>query len=147
MARPSFLCDHDLNEAIYDGVRRQEPVIEITKVRELGLQEASDPEVLEYAAQHGLIVVSHDANTMTAHAYDRITQGEKMPGLFVVQQKSPIGPVVNNLVLIWSATDLEVTVGAGGAGKTFNIQLSTLNVQLLVVPVLVGMTDARLTFK
>jgi hypothetical protein len=107
MGRPSFLCDHDLNEAIYDGVRRREPVIEIIRVREVGLREASDPEVLEYAAQHGLIVVSHDANTMTAHAYNRIAQGEKMSGLFVVQQKSPIGPVVSNLVLIWSATDSE----------------------------------------
>ena len=107
MARPSFLCDHDLNEAIYDGARRQEPAMEIIRVREVGLQKSSDPEVLDYAAHHNLIIVSHDANTMTAHAYDRVAQAKKMSGLFVVQQKSPIGPVVSSLVLIWSATDLE----------------------------------------
>lgn len=34
-----------------------------------------------------------------------------MRGLFVVQQDSPIGPIIENLILIWSATDADEWIG------------------------------------
>ena len=50
----------------------------------------SDPDVLEYAARHDLIVVTHDRNTMTAHASDRIKNKLPMPGVVVVPQKTEV---------------------------------------------------------
>ena len=68
MRCPRFLADHDLNEHIVAGVLRREPATDFSRVRDFGLSEAADNEVLGFAHQHGLLVVSHDVNTMTAAA-------------------------------------------------------------------------------
>jgi len=107
MSRPRFLADHDLNEHIVSGVLRQEPTMNFLRVRDLGMSKSSDEEVLDHAERERLLVVSHDVNTMPAAAYARLSRGQSFPGLFMVQQTSPIGPVIENLVLIWAASDLE----------------------------------------
>ncbi|MBI2803473.1 MAG: DUF5615 family PIN-like protein [Planctomycetes bacterium] len=111
MSRPRFLADHDLNEHIVDAVQRREPAIEFIRARDVGMGERSDDDVLAYAGQHGYIIVSHDVNTMTNAAYMMLDAGGTMNGLLMVQQTKPIGPVVDSLVLIWSASDAEEWVG------------------------------------
>lgn len=107
MSRPRFLADHDLNEHLIDGVLRREPGIEFIRTRDVGLSDRPDPEILAYAAGQGLIVVSHDVNTMPAHAYSRLAAGEPVAGLFLVRQTRAIGPIIDSLVLIWSASEAE----------------------------------------
>jgi len=107
MSRPQFLADHDLNEHIVNGVLRQEPTMNFLRVRDLGMSESADEEVLDHADRERLLVVSHDVNTMPAAAYARLFRGQSFPGLFMVQQMSPIGPMIESLVLIWAASDLE----------------------------------------
>ena len=107
MSRPEFLADHDLNEHIVDGVLRREPSIRLIRVREVGLDKRPDHEILEYAAREGLIVVSHDVNTMPAPAFSRVEEGLPMTGLLVVHQSDPVGRIIDDLVLIWSATTAE----------------------------------------
>ncbi len=51
------------------------------------------------------LVVSHNVNTVPASAYARVSADKSIAGLFMVQQTSPIGPVIDDLVLIWSATE------------------------------------------
>ena len=91
MNRPEFLADHDLNEHIVDGVLRREPSIRLIRVREVGLDKRPDHEILEYAARKGLIVVSHDVNTMPAPAVTRVEEGLPMAGLLMVHQSDPVG--------------------------------------------------------
>jgi hypothetical protein len=67
--------------------------------------ESSDSEVLDYAAENSLIVVSHDVNTMPAEAYARIATGKRIAGLLMVKQSYPIAPVIDSLILIWSASE------------------------------------------
>jgi hypothetical protein len=90
MSRPSFLADHDLNEHIIDGVLRREPAAEFMRARDRGLADKPDSELLAFAADRGFLVVSHDVNTMTAHAYARLTSGDPMSGLLMVRQTEPI---------------------------------------------------------
>lgn len=86
---------------------RLEPSLEWQRVRDVGLSERSDAEVLAYATEHGYLVVSHDVNTMPRAAYDRMRSGEKISGLFMVKQRAPVGPVIASLLLIWSASEAE----------------------------------------
>ncbi len=111
MSRPRFLADHDLNEHVVDGVQRREPVLEFVRARDVDMSDREDAEVLAFAAQQGFIVVSHDVNTMTSAAYDILNAGGTMAGLLMVQQSKPIGPVIDALVLIWSASDAEEWIG------------------------------------
>jgi hypothetical protein len=107
VSRPRFLADHDLNEHIVAGVLRRAPPVEFIRTREVGLRDHPDPEVLEYAASHGLIVVSHDVNTMPAHAYERLAAGQSLAGLVMVPQSVPVGEVIDDLMLIWSSSEAE----------------------------------------
>jgi hypothetical protein len=107
MSRPQFLADHDLNEHLVRGVRRREPAIEFIRARDIGMHERSDAEVLAYAAEHQLIVVSHDVNTMPANAYTRIRARAPVAGLLMVKQSDPVGIVIDDLILIWSASEAE----------------------------------------
>jgi len=107
MSRPRFLADHDLKEHNVAGAVRQEPALEFVRVRDLGMSGRSDEEILEYADREGWLVVSHDVNTMSADAYARLARGQSFPGLFMVHQRTPIGPIVENLVLIWASSEQE----------------------------------------
>jgi hypothetical protein len=105
MSQPQFLADHDLNEHIVEGLLRREPALRIVRAREVGMAQRPDAEVLEYAAAHGLILVSHDVNTMTAAAYERIAAGLPVAGLVMARQSDPVGAVIDDLVLIWSSSE------------------------------------------
>lgn len=107
MSRPRFLADHDLNEHIVDGVERREPALEIIRARDIGLGDKPDADVLAFAAENRFLIVSHDVNTMPAQAFSRLAAGEAMCGLFMVRQTQLIAPVIESLVLIWSASEAE----------------------------------------
>jgi Domain of unknown function (DUF5615) len=107
MSRPRFLADQDFNEHIVVGVIRREPAIEFVRLRDVALARHPDTEVLAYAAAEGLLVVSHDVNSMIDEAYARLTTEEPLSGLLMVQQRGAIAPVIESLVLIWSASEAE----------------------------------------
>lgn len=107
MSRPRYLADHDLNQIIVRGLLRREPTIDVALARDLGLQDRPDPEVLARAAELGLIVVSHDRKTMTMYARQRIEAGLPMPGLLVADQTTPIRAVIDSIILVWAAGEVE----------------------------------------
>lgn len=107
MTRPRFLADHDLNEHIVIGVLRREPVVEFIRARDVGYDSRPDLEVLEYAASERLIIVSHDVNTMPAAAYDRMKNGNEVAGLLMVPQRSPVSMIIEDILMVWSASEAE----------------------------------------
>ena len=107
MSRPRFLADHNLDDAIVDGLLREEPSIRIVRARDLNLERATDPALLDYAATHGFVVVSHDVRTLIGFAADRIKAGEPMAGLVAIPKWLGIGRAVDGLLLIWVAGEAE----------------------------------------
>jgi hypothetical protein len=107
MSRPTFLVDQDFNEHIVEGLLRREATIDLIHCRTVGLDRRSDAEVLEFASQAGRIVLSHDVNTMTAAAAHRRNAGRPMSGLFLVPQTSSVRVMIEDLLLIWAATEAE----------------------------------------
>ncbi len=107
MSRPRFLADNDLKDAIVVGALRSEPAVEFMRLRDLGLAALSDPKVLEFSAANGWIVVSHDVNSITAAAYARLDAALPMTGLLLAHQQRPILPIIDNLILIWAASEAE----------------------------------------
>lgn len=111
MTRPRFLADHDLRDSIVDGVLRRLPEAEFVRARDVGLAASPDPVVLEFAAANGYIVVSHDVNTMIGAARARVSAAHPMSGLLIVKQTDPVGPVIEDLVLIWESSDADEWFG------------------------------------
>jgi predicted nuclease of predicted toxin-antitoxin system len=107
MSRPRFLADQDFNEHVIQGVWRLEPAVQFLRVRDVGLDEKSDSDVLEYAAKENWIVISHDVNTMSAAANTRLAGRQPMTGLFLVHQLSSLGSLIDCLILVWAASEAE----------------------------------------
>ena len=103
---PRFQADADLNHKIVVGLRRREPSVDFLSAHEGGVVGASDPEVLRISAQSGRILLSHDRKTMPGH-FVRFREMLSSPGLIIISQDLDIGAAIDDLVLIWLATDAE----------------------------------------
>jgi predicted nuclease of predicted toxin-antitoxin system len=99
-----LLADADLNFAIVKGARLREPSIDFRNAAEAGLKGVGDPEVLQLAASHDRILVSHDLSTIPFHFAKRISEGKSSPGVFLVSQDVAVSDVINAVVLICSAS-------------------------------------------
>jgi len=95
-----FLVDEDFDNDIMRGVLRRLPTLDMARVQDVGLSGTPDPIVLEWAAQDGRVLLTHDVSTTTAYAYARITSGLPMPGVFAVRHLAPISLVIEDLVLL-----------------------------------------------
>jgi hypothetical protein len=95
-----FLADENFNNQIVRGVLRRNSDVDIVRVQDVGLAEADDPTVLEWAAQNGRIVLTHDVTTMTNFAYERVQAGLSMPGLFEVSRRVPVGLAIEEILLL-----------------------------------------------
>jgi hypothetical protein len=101
------LADQYLDDAIIHGVIRRLPDVEFHRLRDFGMEESSDDDVLAFANDENYIVVSHDVNSMTAEASRRMTAGLRMCGLLLIQQQFVFRPIIESLVLIASDTEAE----------------------------------------
>jgi predicted nuclease of predicted toxin-antitoxin system len=95
-----LLADEDFDNIILRGVLRRRPGMEIVRVQDVGLAGAGDPEVLEWAATAGRVLITHDVNTMKTHAYARIAAGIPMPGVFAVAQDLPTSVAIDEIILL-----------------------------------------------
>jgi len=65
---PRLVADEDFNNDILRGLLRQQESLDIVRVQDVGLRQADDDAVLEWAARNRRLVVMHDANTVTRAA-------------------------------------------------------------------------------
>jgi len=65
----------------------------------------TDAGVLAVAAGEDRILVSHDFQTMPRHFGDFLQVRGSSPGMILVPQHMPIRKVIEELVLIWGASD------------------------------------------
>lgn len=93
-------ADENLNNNIVRGLFRRKPDVDLVRVQDVGLSGADDPAVLEWAAQQGRVLVSHDVSTLSKHAYARVIAGQRMPGVFEVPPTLSIGQAIDDLLLI-----------------------------------------------
>jgi hypothetical protein len=102
--RVRFQADADLNEEIVAGAVRREPAIDFQTAEEAGLRGVPDPEVLALAAKENRIIVTHDRRTMPQHFADFILQ-DTCPGVLVVSQQTSVREAIDELILIWAASE------------------------------------------
>jgi hypothetical protein len=76
-----LLADENFNNNIVRGVRLRNPRIDLVRVQDVGLSGANDPSVLEWAAGHQRVLLTHDLATIKAFAYERVRAGKPMPGI------------------------------------------------------------------
>jgi len=95
-----FLTDENFDNRILTGLRRRFPRLDIIRIQDSGLLGAEDPEILAWAAEEDRIVLTHDAATMPAYAYQRVQVGAKMPGVIEVPRAMPIAQAIEEIALL-----------------------------------------------
>lgn len=94
-----WVADENFNNDIIRGLLRRKPDVDIVRVQDTGLSGADDPTVLEWAADEGRVLLTHDVSTITRYAYERVEAGKPMPGVFEVSRDIPMGVVIEDLLL------------------------------------------------
>jgi hypothetical protein len=95
-----WAADENFNNDIIRGLLRRKPDVDIVRVQDISLSGADDPTVLEWAADEGRVLLTHDVSTITRYAYERVEAGKPMPGVFEVSRDIPIGVVIEDLILL-----------------------------------------------
>jgi hypothetical protein len=106
VTRPRFQADADFNHKVIRGLRRRDPAIDFQDAHAGQVVGLPDIEVLSIAADVGRILVSHDRSTMPTH-FAQFLSTRSSPGLIIVDQELDIGRSIEELLLIWAATDIE----------------------------------------
>src|SRR5690348_4994827 len=108
--RLRFQADADFNHKIVRGVRRREPSVDFLGAYDGGVVGLADQDVLRIASESSRILVSHDRKTMPAQ-FARFLEKGSSPGVIIVSQELDIGTAIEDLLLIWAATDAEEWIG------------------------------------
>lgn len=95
-----MLADENFSRTIVRGLTERRTTIDLVRVQDIGLRRQPDPAVLTWAAENGRIVLTHDRSTMPDWAHKRLVQGLKMPGVFVIDNRSPVRAAIDELLLI-----------------------------------------------
>ena len=101
-----FQADADLNNIILLAAIRREPAIDFRTAVAASLANIDDIEVLAMASREGRVLVTHDQRTMPENFAEFIAT-ENSPGLILIPQHLPVSSSVEDLILIWSATEAE----------------------------------------
>ena len=95
-----FVADENFNNNIIRGLLRRKPNLDIVSIQDVGLSGADDPTLLEWAAQEGRVLLTHDVSTITRYAYERVRRGKPMPGAFEVSRDVPIAVAIEDILLL-----------------------------------------------
>lgn len=100
-----LLADENFNGDVVRGLLRRQPELNIIRAQEVGLTGTDDPEILAWAAQNNRIVLTHDRATMPDHAYERVAAAEAMPGVFIFNDRFPVGQTIQEILLMDACTE------------------------------------------
>jgi hypothetical protein len=104
--RVRFQADADFNQKVLAAVVHREPVVDFQTAQAAGLHRRPDPKVLELAAKEGRLLVTHDQTTMPDH-FAAFVALQTSSGVLIVPQHLPIALVIEELLIVWDASEAE----------------------------------------
>ena len=99
-----FLADENFNRKIVVGLQRRIEVLDLVRVQDVGLRAAEDPEVLEWAAEHGRVLLTHDIQTVPDFAHQRVIAEQPMAGVIVVPALMARAAAIEDVELVGGAS-------------------------------------------
>lgn len=94
-----FLADEHFSHRLLRGIKLRNKSLDLMTAQTVGLDGASDPALLAWAAEEQRILMTHDRQTIPKHASERIRARLKMPGVIVVSDAAPVGEAIELVTL------------------------------------------------
>jgi hypothetical protein len=102
-----LVSDENFNGAIVRGLLRRHPDLDLVRVQDVGLTATPDPDILDWAAGQGRVLLSHDVSTVPPAAYQGVSDGKPMSGVFLVPDRMPIGQAIDEILFLSLDTELD----------------------------------------
>lgn len=102
-----ILTDQDVDHDIIRGLIRRIPQLDAVTAFDIGMSQATDPQLLIRAEQEGRILITHDRKSMPTHAADLMKAGKNIAGLFVVPRSLPLHQVIDDLELMVTCSEAD----------------------------------------
>ncbi|PSQ95703.1 MAG: hypothetical protein BRD55_08680 [Bacteroidetes bacterium SW_9_63_38] len=93
-----LLTDENVRASIIRALLQERPELDLVRVGEVGLRATEDPLILDWAAEHGCVLLTHDRQTMTDYAYQRMRNQQETPGVIVLDDQASPGDLVPDLL-------------------------------------------------
>jgi hypothetical protein len=95
--------------ALREALRRVEPAVDVQVMGEVGCPplENEDLELLAWIERENRILVSRNRRTMPQHFATHLQAGGRVPGILMVSEDFSMAELVDDLLLIWSASDAD----------------------------------------
>lgn len=106
-----LLSDENFNGDIVSGLWHHRLELDLRRVQDVGLEEADDPTILEWAAADTRILLTHDRAIMPDFAYARVIAKRPMPGVFVVPDRMAVRQALDELLLIDTCSEQAEWIG------------------------------------
>jgi hypothetical protein len=103
----TFLLDVHVPEYLADELVRLEPAIEVLHADSEEIKDLKDPDLLVYAEEKQLTLVTMDKKSMPVHLANHYRKGRHTWGVCMLRQDFPVTRYAEDLVLIWSCFKLE----------------------------------------
>ena len=102
-----FLLDENVNPILRDALHRSEPEMTVWRVGDPGVPKngASDPAILDWCARNEYTLITNNRNSMFEHLREFVAGGRIAPAVFVLNAKMTTGQTVNELQLVWRASE------------------------------------------
>lgn len=101
-----ILIDENFDHRIIRGLRLRLSHFDFLIVQQIGMSGVDDPTLLDWAAKEGRVIVTHDVNTVTTHANDRLKRGLPMPGVIIVPEQLEVGRAIDDLEIFIECSSL-----------------------------------------
>lgn len=102
-----YLLDENVDPIYRTQLLRREPALVVWKIGLLGAPPRStlDPEILAWCEENSFTLVTNNRKSMPSHLRDHLAQGRHVPGILVLNDNMSIGETIEELLLIWAASD------------------------------------------
>jgi Domain of unknown function (DUF5615) len=92
--------DADVHGDIVRGLRRRMPEIDLLRVQDVMPPGTRDPDVLNWAAAEGRVLVTNDRNSIIGLAHQRTAAGESAPGIIATTNRQTIGSTIDDILIV-----------------------------------------------
>ena len=100
-----LLADENFNGDIVRALLLRQPDLDIVRVQDVGLAGVGDLDILAWAAANDRIILTHDRATLPDYAYEHLAIGENMPGVFILNDRFPVGNATREILLMIACSE------------------------------------------
>lgn len=109
MGTVRYLLDENVDPLFRKALLRHEPEMVVWKIGDPDAPPKGtlDPEILVWCQKNGFILVTNNRKSMPVHLQAHLAAEQHVPGIFVFTPNATINEIIEELCLIWEASDIE----------------------------------------